>query len=126
MCRNRDGFTLIEFMVALVILMFGMLALLQAINVSIQSGMTTQLRNEAVTLGDTQINIELAKPFDLVSTSVRGKIVQRKIMSGFVNYSVIRSGQVMTNSKQVTYEVRWKHKNQSFLHTVYGASSKTY
>lgn len=124
-CRNKSGFTLVEFLVSLVILMVGLLGLLQTINFALQYNMSTQLRNEAASVGDARMSMELAKPFDLISTVTSSKPVSRQILNGFKNYSVTRSGQNMTNSKQVTVEVRWRYKNQSFTHTVYGASSKS-
>jgi len=124
-CKNNCGFTLIEFLVSLVILMVGMLGLLQTINFALQYNLSNQLRNDAVSVGDTQMNMELAKPFDLISTVTSSKLVSRQILNGFKNYSVTRSGQDMTNSKQVTIEVRWKYKSQLFSHTVFGASSKS-
>ncbi len=124
-CRNKSGFTLVEFLVSLVILMVGLLGLLQTINFALQYNMSTQLRNEAASVGDARMSRELAKPFDLISTGISSKPVSRQILNGYKNYSVTRSGLNMTNSKQVTVEVRWRYKNQSFTHTVYGASSKS-
>lgn len=127
MCRNNSGFTLIEFLVAIIILMIGMLGLLQAVNVALQYNATTQLRNEAVALGDAEMSKELAKPFDLISTpSVASRrSVHITLPTGLKNYSVARSGTDMTNSKQVNIEVSWTYKRNRYTHDVYGVSSKT-
>lgn len=123
MSRNEGGFTLIEFLVAIVILMIGMLGLLQAVNVALQYNTTTQMRNEAVALGDAEMSRELAKPFDQISvpTTASRKLVQ----IGLKNYSVARSGADMTNSKQVNIAVSWTYKRNRYTHNVYGVSSKT-
>lgn len=126
MCRNSDGFTLVEFLVSIVILMVGLLGLLQAVNFALQTNLATQLRNEAVVVADSQMSMELAKPFDLVSTTISTKpSVSRNIYNGSRTYSVIRSGQNLTDSKQVNIEVGWSYKGQSFTHTIFGVSSKT-
>lgn len=125
MYRNNSGFTLIEFLVSIVILMVGLLGLLQSVNIALQYNTTTQLRNEAVVLGDLQMSNELAKPFDLVSTGTSSRSVQRTFFNGYKNFSVTRSGTDMTNSKQVNIQVSWKHKNNRYTHDVFGASSKT-
>lgn len=125
MRRNDSGFTLIEFLVAILILMVGMLGLLQSVNVALQYNASTQLRNEAVMVGDEQMSRELAKPFDLISTVTGTRSVSRPFFGGYKNYSVTRSGVDMTNSKQVTVEVNWTYKKERFTHEVHGASSKT-
>ena len=125
MCRNNAGFTLIEFLVAIVILMVGLLGLLQTVNLALQHNLTTQLRNEAVALGDAQMSNELSKPFDLISTVTSVKSVSRHVLAGDKTFSVTRSGTAMPNSKQVQIEVSWTYKNNQYTHDVYGASSKT-
>ncbi len=125
MFRNSSGFTLVEFLVAVVILMVGMLGLLQAVNVALQHNASTQIRNDAVAVGDEQMSRELAKPFEAVSTGTTRRVVARPFLSGMRNYSVTRSGVDMTNSKQVNIQVSWKYKNVRYTHEVYGASSKT-
>lgn len=123
MCRNEGGFTLIEFLVAIVILMIGMLGLLQAVNVALQYTTTTQLRNDAVAVGDAEMSRELAKPFDLISVPTTAS--RKSVQIGLKNYSVARSGADMTNSKQVNVQVSWTYKRNRYTHDVYGVSSKT-
>lgn len=122
MCSNEGGFTLIEFLVAIVILMIGMLGLLQAVNVALQYNTTTQLRNDGVALGDAEMSRELAKPFDLISVPTTASL--KSVQLGFKTYSVARSGVDMTNSKQVNIQVRWTYKRNRYTHDVYGVSSK--
>lgn len=123
MSRNEGGFTLIEFLVAIVILMIGMLGLLQAVNVALQYNTTTQMRNEAVALGDAEMSRELAKPFDQISVPTTAS--RKSVQIGLKNYSVARSGADMTNSKQVNIAVSWTYKRNRYTHNVYGVSSKT-
>ena len=125
MFKNRAGFTLIEFLVAIVILMVGMLGLLQAVNVALHHNASTQLRNEAVVLGDSQMSLELAKPFDLVSTVTGTRVFQRSLATGYKNYSITRSGTDMTNSKQINILVTWNYKGNRYTHDLYGVVSKT-
>jgi len=115
--RNEQGFTLIEFLVSIVILMVGMLGLLQAVNVAIQQNMNTQLRNEATILADERMSLELGKTFDLVSTATISTVnVPRAVLKGFKNFSVVRSGTDLTNSKQVNIAIVWKHRGVRNVH----------
>jgi len=135
--RNDVGFTLIEFLVSIVILMVGLLGLLQAVNVSYSHSLQNQLRNEAVIVADDEMAKELAKGFEGVAPVIvpgvptppvlRNYTVSRKILSGFKLYSVSRTGSVLDtqNTKQVTLEVRWNYKGVRYTHNASGALSKT-
>ena len=68
---NNQGFTLIEFLVAIVILMVGLLGLLQTVNYAIVNNTTNQLRQEALLLADERMNLEKSKKFTAISTHTR-------------------------------------------------------
>ena len=125
MFNNRAGFTLVEFLVAILIMMVGLLGLLQTVNTSLSHNLANQLRNEAVAVADRQMSLEMAKGFDLVSTTSMSTYVTRPVLTGFRNFSVIRSGAAFSNSKQVNFEVRWNYKGVPYSHQVYGGISKT-
>ncbi len=64
--NNGDGFTLVEFLVAIVILSVGLLGLLQALNYSIGHSMSTRLRDEAIMLADERMASEKSRTFDSI------------------------------------------------------------
>ena len=119
---RQEGFSLIEFLVALVILSVGLLGLLQAVNVSLNQNMGNHLRNEATVVADEALAMELAKGstqvgFDAISTSTSSLLVNRKLQSGFVNYSVVKTGSAVTaNTKEVSVQVSWRYKSSRSLH----------
>lgn len=55
--NNQAGFTLIEFCVSVVIMMVGLLGLLQAVNMATIHNLDSLLRNEAVSLADTEMMV---------------------------------------------------------------------
>lgn len=115
MYSNDNGFTLIEFLVAIVIMMVGLLGLLQAVNVGLIQNLNTQLRDGAVGVADWHLAREMAKSFEAVSTTTRGTTDRRLILNSFKTYSVVRSGDAtLANSKQVNVTVSWKHKNTRY------------
>ena len=121
---NNQGFTLIEFLVAVVILMVGMLGLLQAVNVSINSNMQNQLRNEALLVADLEMAKELAKGFDAVSTASKMVYDQRRVLNAFKNFSVARTGAAFQNSKEIRFQVSWRHHGVRYTHDAGGLISK--
>jgi type IV pilus assembly protein PilV len=58
--KNNKGFTLIEVLIALFILVVGMLALLNAVAVSIEHNLINVLRDEAVKIAEQKMNEEKA------------------------------------------------------------------
>lgn len=124
MSKNSQGFTLIEFLVSIVILMVGLLGLLQAVNLALHHNLTTQFRNEAVTVADEFLSRETAKSFDLISTATSSPsaplglfTTKRKVSTAFKSYSVERRGtDISSFSKQVNINVIWRHKGSRYLH----------
>lgn len=121
---NNSGFTLIEFLVSIVILMVGMLGLLQAVNIAVSSNTQNQLRAEALLVADRWMAHELAKGFDSVSTASKNEYTQRSVLNGFRNFSVARSGTVFQNSKEVRFKVSWRHKGVRYTHDAGGLVSR--
>ena len=125
MFRNELGFTLIELLVAIVIMMVGLLGLLQTVNLALHYSMNTQIRNEATMIADEQMSIELAKPFDLVSTTIRNTVINRPVLTGFRNFSVVRTGDAaLPSSKQVGFTVIWRQKGVRYIHETSSVVSK--
>ncbi len=123
---NNEGFTLVELLVAILILMVGMLGLLQSVNIAIQSNMQNQLRNEALLVADSSMANELAKGFDAVSTSTQNVYgPPRRVLNAFISYSVARTGQAFQNSKEVDFRVSWRYKGVRYTHDAGGLISKT-
>jgi type IV pilus assembly protein PilV len=108
---SESGFTLIEVMVSILILMVGLMGLLQTINLSIEHNMRNQLRNEGANLADAELAKELSKGYANVSTSTSNYSKTRLVMSSIQkSYSVSRSGSAVSTSKLVNFRVSWRYK----------------
>lgn len=123
---NENGFTLIEFLVALVILSVGLLGLLQTVNYSIETNMTTQLRDEAVRLADERMSAETSRVFDAISTTTSQQPVKVNVMNAFKNYSVVKSTTAVTaNTKNVQIQIVWHYKGTRYNHIITSLVSKS-
>jgi len=119
MIINVKGFTLIEFLVAIVILMVGLLGLLQSINLALSTNMENLLRDEAIMLADDKMMGKRSMTFGSMSAKVVGKSEKRNIRGVFKDYSVRESVSLITaSSKQVDIDVIWKVKQKRSTHSV--------
>jgi len=122
MINKEQGFTLIEFMVAILILMVGMLGMLQAINVAMDKNLENTFRNEAISLADDRLMIKRAKVFAAISTTTATppKILQQRYARGILkNYSVQEVVNPTTSlSKEIIINVSWRKKGSIYSHSI--------
>lgn len=115
---NDSGFTLIEMMVAMVIITVGMLGLLATIDVSMQHTSQDQLRELAVSVGDEQMRNMQAVSF-VSSAFTNTTTVSRMYRNGSVPYHVTRTSSTLgANSNELTILVEWKHRGVNQQHQV--------
>lgn len=111
---SRSGFTLIEFCVAVLIMMVGLLGLLQAVNMASVHNLGSLLRNEAISVADEQMVLTKASVYDsttFAALAAASNLVNRKARGGFANYSVNRTvATTSTNSREVAVRVTWRYK----------------
>lgn len=123
---DKSGFTLVEFLVAILILMVGILGLLQTVNLSISHNMVNQLRLDGTIVADGELSRELAKGgsvtgFDAISTTPSPYEsrynVRRTVVNGFRNYSVTKTNRTITGiTKEVSIQVAWQYKGTRYRH----------
>jgi type IV pilus assembly protein PilV len=115
--NNPPGFTLIEFCVAVLIMMVGLLGLLQAVNIATEQNMATLTRIEAIVIADEQM---VTTKYMAYTTIVSGALtVPRKARSALKNYSVFRTvSRASATSKEITINVSWKHKGKIAKHGI--------
>lgn len=126
--KNKRAFTLIEFMVSVLILTVGLLGLLQAINLAISTNMANTLRNEATVLADESLTSRIAELSSLDTSEFdafnNNSSVRRKVMNGYKNYSVSSTGTKISKSIEVNVLVSWKHKDSRYTHNASTVLSK--
>ena len=120
MTNNQNGFTLIEFLVAILILMVGMLGLLQSINVAMDKNLENLFRNEAIMVADEQMMQLRSRSFQSISTTASTvTVVPRNIRGIQKNYSAQRIvTDPTTQSKQIQINVTWRKKNTPYSHSL--------
>ena len=116
---NKKGLTLVEVLIALVVLLFVSLAMLQTALVSIDSNMRNVLRDEAVSIAEMEMNEARNSAFDSLTGTLTGT-VQRNIrnISNFT-FNITRTiTDLTTDNKQVDISVAWTWKGNPYTHTI--------
>lgn len=117
--RNNRGFTLVEVMLALLILLFITLAMMQFALVSIDSNMKNVLRDEAVRIAEASMNDARSTGYDGLSAGTTTATVSRNFRD-IANFAYTTTSTVtqLSNAKEVDINVSWTWKQQTFTHTV--------
>lgn len=115
MTDNKHGFTLVEFLVAIVILMVGMLGMLQAINVAMDKNLENVFRSEAIMMADERMMVVRVSPSVLAFSTM----TTANIRGIFKNYSVIQTiNQPTVKTREINIRVGWRKKNFTYSHSV--------
>lgn len=129
---KNNGFTLIEVMMAILILMIGMLGLLQAINLTMEVNLRNQVREEAVYVGEKVISEMRGKGFDNISVAAIPTQtctyptyqVPSRLRGVARTYDVVKSSRVLSTvdakpaAKELTVVVSWSYKGVTYQNRV--------
>lgn len=115
-CR---GFTLIELMAALVILMVGMMGLISVTGTAVEMNVKNQIRDEALQIADDRMRLAkangsatFASPFVGISTSVvRNSRLRAKKTAYTVELAATAAGD---SSNVLRSAVGWLYKGESY------------
>lgn len=122
--NKEAGFTLIEFCVATVIMMVGLLGLLQGVNIAIEQNLGNVLRNEAVSVADEQMVFvktaaATAAGWTALATLPTADTAIRKVRGGSYTFTINKQVIVKsTKSSEVVIQVSWTYRNKSLSHKV--------
>ena len=117
--RGEAGFTLVEIMVALVILLVGMLGLVQMVGVTAASNVKNQMRDEAVLLGEEQMAELFSVPESKV-VAFQTITAASRLRGSTKKYTITRKADKIpsTSSYQYVVNVGWSYKGVPSYHEV--------
>ena len=124
---GQCGFTLIEVMVSIIILMVGLLGMFQVVNLALDKNLENQLRQKGIAVAEQQLNNLKGRSFSNITGNTSDS-VRVAIGSVFKNISVQRQiddlATTDSKTKQVSIRVWWNYHGRPYEHqTVSGIGS---
>jgi len=127
--HSEKGFTLVEFLAAVIILSVGLLGLLAAVNLSLEANMGNKMRNDAVRLAEQTLANARSVPYANLATLPTP--VTQNIQEGLstvpftitTNVAAMGGGTAATST--VTITVSWSYRGALRNHIVTTTISNT-
>jgi prepilin-type N-terminal cleavage/methylation domain-containing protein len=114
--KNNRGFTLIEVMVAIVMLFLSMTATLWALSMAVEHNLKSLMTNEAVQIGEEKMNVLRASAFTAVNTGSDTSI--RRFRNFSITFTTNWTVQgLSTNSRAIQVVVTWTWKGLNHQHS---------
>lgn len=121
--KNNGGFTLVEVLVAMVIMVIGMLGLLEAVNVAMEHNLRNHLRDQAVYVGEKIMNDMRGQQFGAVfANHTTIPMSLRGVNKTFVVDTTTTD--LGVDSQQYAVVVRWTYKGREFRNRVVSVRSR--
>jgi type IV pilus assembly protein PilV len=116
---NNKGVSLIEVMIALVILLVTSLALMQTALLGISMNVQNAMRDEAVNVAEMEMNDLRNLPFDSIDTAATSTVASRNLRGFIVNYAISpQVANINSNSKQINISVAWSYRGKAYTHGI--------
>lgn len=116
--HNQSGFTLIEIMIAFVIILIVMLGLLNLTAQVTEVGVRDTIREEAVRLAEEIIDQERAKPFDEIKGTPSPIVKRRNIRNVSFDYSYNIGISGSDDAKIITLQISWYYRGKQYTHNI--------
>jgi type IV pilus assembly protein PilV len=116
---NNRAFTLIEVVVAILIMMVGLLGLLAAINLAMDMNTRDYMRDEAVRIGERAMNNTKNTAYNSIAAGgPTTQTISTNIRGITKNYNVATTVVQLQNSKHISIVVNWTYKGQTYFHGI--------
>lgn len=117
--KTEEGFTLIEALVAMLILSVILLGALQGLIVSYRTSSTNTLRNEAVNIAEETANTLRNTPYTNLVNGTTVNVVTRQIANASAPFTVTQvvADSVASVAKSIQITISWNHQGQAITHT---------
>jgi type IV pilus assembly protein PilV len=121
--HGSKGFTLIEMLMAMLIMTVGLLGLLQSVNIALEHKNRTRLRDEALVIAEEQMNEWRIKDFEKIDNEDIPKL-ERSIGGSPKQFAVFKRVTPMGDTKKLRVAVTWEYKQVLNEHEIFTVKNK--
>jgi len=123
---DKRGFTLVEVMVTLMILAFGMLASIVGIMSALDHSLMNEMRNDAMKIAQEQEEAVRDMPYANIQSIAPTQTIWRQVRKRPVQYTVsfsrpaawVASGAAGLGMSRVQFTVNWQFKNNTYSYVL--------
>lgn len=120
--HNKKGMTLVEIMIALLLLMIVSMALLQTAVLGMRENLRNTIRDEAVNIADQRMNELRSSPTASYPIGTQAEaVIERKFRAFTMRFSPTRKVTQIgadPSTRQITMSVSWIYSGMTFTHSV--------
>lgn len=122
--RARRGFTLVEVMVTLMVLAFGLLASVVGIMSALDYSLVNEMRSEAVKIAQGQEEAVRNMPYGDIQAIPAAQTIDRQVRKRLVDYTVNFSRPAIESSGSgmgmtlAQFTVQWTFKDRQYSYTL--------
>ena len=124
---SGEGFTLVEMLMAMLIMTVGLLGLLQSVSVAYRQSLADRLRQEAVLVAEEHMHDWQRLEFKNVTASGRST-VDRNMAGSTRQFTVEREqremGSSVKTSRRLRVAVRWDIRGQAVSHEIFAVKTR--
>lgn len=120
------GFTLVEMLMAMLILTVGLLGLLQSVNVALKQSLRDRVRNEAVLLAEEQMH-ELRRKVTESGADYQNSTTVNRTIAGVSKEFTVKSGIKLMGAsatRKLWIAVNWSINGENVSHTIYALKNR--
>jgi type IV pilus assembly protein PilV len=117
--RASRGFTLVEVLMAMLIMTVGLLGLLQSVMVAYERSVGNRLREAALLIGEEQMHLLRRMPLPATTAYTNITTVVRGVAGAAKTFIITRDSQPMHDTLRLRVRVGWTFKNTSTTHSIY-------
>lgn len=112
--------TLIELMISILLMMVVALALVQSSILAMNTNVKNELRNEAVSVAEQEMNVVRNTPFDNLSSLPTTTTISRNVraLTNFPFTASLTQTAVNVNTTQVAVTVTWTYRGQQYNYSM--------